>query len=82
MNASDIKIDLFEKLNSLQGSKLEEAYGIFLNFFNSKSNLTEWDELSSEQQKAIDIGVKQLDEGKGKEHSQVIQDIKRKLLNA
>ena len=39
MDASEIKIDLFRKLDTLRGQRLEEAYGLLLNFINGKSEI-------------------------------------------
>ena len=57
MNPAEIKIDLFRKLDSLKGANLKEAYGLLLNHINGSKNLSDWDNLSSEQKNAIKIGV-------------------------
>jgi hypothetical protein len=81
MNASDIKIDLFRKLDSLKGSRLEEAYGILLNFINSKNEIDEWQNLTKDQKDAIIFGVKQLDEGLGKDHKSVMSQMRKRYTN-
>jgi hypothetical protein len=81
MNASDIKIDLFRKLDSLKGSRLEEAYGILLNFINSKNEIDEWQNLTQDQKDAIIFGVKQLDEGQGKDHKSVMSQMRKRYTN-
>lgn len=81
MNASDIKIDLFRKLDSLKESRLEEAYGLLLNFINSNNEINDWNNLSNEQKDAIKIGVKQLNEGKGRDHKSVMSDIRKRFSN-
>ncbi|WP_445732439.1 hypothetical protein [Mariniflexile sp.] len=60
MNASEIKLDLFIKLDSLKESRLEEVYGTPINLINSKSEINEWDGLTIEQQRAIHIGIEQI----------------------
>ena len=78
MNASEIKIDLFRKLDSLQGPRLDEAYGMLLNFINSKNEIDEWQDLSKEQQEEILLGVEQLDKGEGRSHKDVMADLRKR----
>ena len=82
MNSAEIKIALFRKLDSLKGDQLEEAYGILLNYINGKNEPDDWQNLTQEQQNAIRIGVEQLDNGEGREHSKVMSDIRRRYTNA
>lgn len=81
MNAAEIKIDLFRKLDSLKGNKLEEAYGLLINYMNGKSEIDEWQNLTTEQQAAIQHGIEQLDQGEGRTHKEVLSDLKKKYLN-
>lgn len=81
MNAAEIKIDLFRKLDSLQGNKLEEAYGILINYLNGKSELDNWQNMTIEQQAAIHHGIEQLDRGEGKAHDEVMLGLRKKYLN-
>ena len=82
MNSAEIKIDLFRKLDSLKGNRLEEAYGMLLNYINGKNDIDDWQNLTIEQQNAIKFGVDQLDNGKGREHKKVISDIRKRYTNA
>ena len=82
MNSAEIKIDLFRKLDSLKGNRLEEAYGMLLNYMNGKNELDDWQSLTQEQQNAIKLGVEQLDNGEGREHKKVISDIRKRYTNA
>jgi len=82
MNSAEIKIDLFRKLDSLKGNRLEEAYGMLLNYINGKNELDDWQSLTKEQQNAIKLGIKQLDNGEGREHKKVMSDIRKRYTNA
>ncbi len=82
MNAAEIKLDLFRKLDNLKGNTLEEAYGLLINLINSKKDINEWGDLTNAQQNAILFGIKQLDEGKGRVHNDVISDLRKKFLDA
>jgi hypothetical protein len=53
MTVSDLKIRIFRQIDSLEKSKLEEFYGIMLNYINGQKVISEWDELSISQQKGI-----------------------------
>ncbi|MGB0880642.1 MAG: hypothetical protein ACPGTO_08755 [Polaribacter sp.] len=81
MNASEIKIDLFRKIDSLQDSRLKEVYEIFINFINSKNENDEWENLTKEQQTAINLGIEQLNNGEGRKHNDVISDFRNKFVN-
>ncbi len=74
MNAAEIKIDLFRKLDSLKGSRLEEAYGVIINFINGKTEINDWQSLTSEQQEAIRLGIDQLNRGEGRSHKDVMTE--------
>ena len=80
MNSAEIKIDLFRRLDSLKGKNLKDAYGVLVNFMNSDSHISDWENLSKEQKEAIQVGINQLDKDEGKEHSQVMSSIRNKFL--
>lgn len=82
MNAAEIKIDLFRKLDSLKGNDLKEAYGLLLNYINGSNDINEWNDLTNEQKEAIRIGIEQLDNGEGRSHKEVMADFRNRFLNA
>ena len=82
MNSAEIKIDLFRKLDSLNGNRLEEAYGMLLNYINGKNEVDDWKSLTQEQQNAIKLGVEELDNGEGRAHEKVMSDIRQRYTNA
>lgn len=81
MDASEIKIDLFRKLDTLRGQRLEEAYGLLLNFINGKSEIDDWQNLTSEQKDAIQLGIEQLNTGQGRDHKSVMTDVRKRYSN-
>ncbi len=81
MNPAEIKIDLFRKLDSLKGKRLEEAYGMLLNYINGKNEINEWQNLTLEQQSAIRHGVEQLEKGLGRSHNKVMNDFRQRFAN-
>lgn len=44
MSLADLKIELFRKLDKLNGESLKEAYGLLLNYMNSNAEINEWDD--------------------------------------
>jgi len=81
MNTAEIKMDLFRKLDSLKGRSLQEAYGLLLNYINGNYALDEWGNLTVEQQDAIKLAVRQLDNDEGRKHNNVISDFRNRYLN-
>lgn len=81
MNTAEMKIDIFKKMDSLKGNRLEEAYGILLNFINRNADVDDWNSLTLEQQDAIKFGVYQLDKGEGRKHNDVMSDARKRFLN-
>lgn len=81
MNAAEIKLDLFRKLDSLKENRLEEAYGVLINFINGKTEVDEWQNLTEKQKAAIMHGIDQLNKGEGKSHSDVMDHMRNKYIN-
>ena len=82
MNLAELKLDLFRKIDSLDKSKLEEAYGILLNFINSKNDYKEWDNLTDTQKDAIIFGLNELNEGLGIKNEEILKKYRKKYPNA
>ena len=51
MNAAEIKLDFFRKIDSLKGERLREAYGMILNYLNSTVTEDHWEKLSEGEKK-------------------------------
>ncbi|MDD2304406.1 MAG: hypothetical protein PHP53_06905 [Prolixibacteraceae bacterium] len=82
MTVSDLKLKLFRQIDSLEKDRLEELYGVFLNYINGKKDLGDWNELTEEQKKGIVEAIDEIDAGKGIPHSKVIASIRKKYTNA
>jgi hypothetical protein len=78
MNIAELKLKFFRQIDGLDKDKLEEAYGVLLNYINSKDDLDEWNNLTVEQQKGIIDGIEQLDDNKGISHKDVMNKYKNK----
>lgn len=64
MNDSEIKLELFHKIDALEKTRLMELYGIVKNFINNYDNSEEWNNLTASQQKGLEYGIEELDKGK------------------
>jgi LPS O-antigen subunit length determinant protein (WzzB/FepE family) len=78
MNIAELKLKFFRQIDGLDKDKLEEAYGVLLNYINSKDDLDEWNNLTVEQQKGIIDSVEQLEDNQGISHKNVMNKYKNK----
>lgn len=78
MNIAELKLKFFRQIDGLDKAKLEEAYGVLLNYINSKDDLDEWSNLTAEQQKGIIDSVEQLENNQGIFHNKVMKKYKNK----
>jgi hypothetical protein len=81
MNPAEIKIELFRKLDGLKDNKLNEVYGLLLNYINNEKDVSEWDSLSTEEKAALEQGIEQLNANKTTTHNQVLSAARKKHLN-
>jgi hypothetical protein len=80
MNTAELKLELFRKLDTLEKSKLEQVYGILMNFFSKDNDLTEWNNLSKIQQQGLLDAIKEMDNSEGLEHQTVIEKFRKKYV--
>lgn len=78
MNYSELKIKLFQQIDSLKDDRLIELYGVVSNFINNADNSEEWNKLTEAQKKGLEYGISELDEGKGLEYRMVMEDLMKK----
>ena len=53
MTVSDLKLKIFRQIDSLEKNRLEEFYGVMMNYLNSKKDITDWEKLSEAQKKEL-----------------------------
>jgi hypothetical protein len=82
MNAAELKLWLFRKIDSLDRNKLEEIYGILTNYLNGQKALSDWTDLTDEQKQGIYDAIEELESGKGIPHEQVVSEIRKKYSDA
>ena len=78
MNTSEIKIKLFQQIDSLENNRLIELYGVVNNFLNRNDDSEKWDNLTPPQKEGIEYGISELNDNKGIEHNVVMEEFKKK----
>lgn len=81
MNVSDLKLEIFRKIDSLEKDRLEELYGILDNFLHAEREPDDWEKRTVEQQRGIVDAVDEIDSGKGIAHQKVMENIRKKYSN-
>lgn len=74
MNAAEIKLELFRRIDSLKGEQLEEAYRYLLSFLNKP-------DVNPELKSGIDRALKDVEEGRVSSHGDVMKRMKKKYPN-
>ncbi len=83
MNTSELKLKIFRHIDSLEKSKLEDFYGILINYIQSQNSITDdWLKLSEEQQKGILDAVKEIESGNGISHDEIVAKYSKKYSHA
>ncbi|MFZ4456641.1 MAG: hypothetical protein ACOYOT_10495 [Bacteroidales bacterium] len=81
MSTEELKLAIFREVDSLDGSKLKELYGILKNFVNSQNNEEEWNNLSEAEKEGIETALQQLNDSEVIYHSSVISQARAKYEN-
>jgi len=82
MTVSDLKLRIFRQIDSLEKNRLEEFYGLLLNYINGQKDISDWNKLSANQKQGILDAVDEIDSGKGISNKTVIDKFRKKYSNA
>ncbi len=82
MTVSDLKLKIFRQIDSLEKSRLEEFYGLLMNYVNGKKDISDWDKLSELQKQGILNAIDDLDSKKGVANKAVIDKFRKKYSDA
>ena len=82
MTVSDLKLKIFRQIDSLERNRLEELYGVLLNFINEKKDIGDWERLTEEQKQGIFDAIEEIELGKGIPNEKVMSKIRSKYSNA
>lgn len=78
MSTAELKLKLFREIDTLEKSKLEQIYGLVLNFINKDNDTEEWNALSINQQKGLSDAIEEMNSSNGIDHQKVIEKHKSK----
>jgi hypothetical protein len=82
MTIAELKLKIFREVDSLEKNRLEEFYGLLLNYINGKKDISDWDKLTKEQRQGILDAIDEIESGKGIPHKKVMENIRKKFPNA
>ena len=82
MTTSDIKLEIFRHIDLLEKDRLEELYGILLNYINENKDIDDWEQLTKEQKQGILDAIDEINKGKGIPHDKVMAKMRKKYAHA
>ncbi len=82
MNTAELKLLIFRKIDSLEKNKLQEIYGVLVNYINGQKDINDWKDLTEEQKQGISDAISEIDSGKGIPHDKVISKFRKKYSHA
>jgi hypothetical protein len=83
MTVAELKLKIFRQVDSLEKGRLEELYGVFLNYINGQKDANDWSQIIklSSKQGIIDA-IDEIQSGKGIPHETVMKNIRSKFSHA
>ncbi len=82
MNTSELKLQIFRKIDALDKNQLNELSGILSNLVHGQYGVADWNNLSDMEKDGIINSIKELDEGGGILHQTVMKKIRKRITNA
>ncbi len=82
MSTAELKLKMFRLIDSLDSHKINELYGVVMNFFIARNEEEGWESLSKKEQKDIEDAILELDSGQGIKHEDVISKYRNKYSDA
>lgn len=82
MNTFNLKENILKQVDSLNESELQEFLGLVINFLNSKTDISDWDKLSSAEKKGILDAIWEVENGHYLSHKEIITKFNSKFSNA
>jgi hypothetical protein len=82
MTVSDLKLRIFREIDSLEKNRLEEFYGLLMNYINGQKDISDWDKLSANQKKGILDAIDEVDSGKKIPNKTVLDKFRKKYSHA
>jgi len=78
MTTSDLKLRIFRQIDSLGKDKLEELYGLLLNYISGQHDITDWGTLTEAQKTGIYDAIHEIEIDKGIPNQVVMEKLHSK----
>ena len=82
MTVSELKLKLFQQIDTLDKSKLEEFYGVLTNYINGQKDISDWSKLSDIKRHGIIDSVEEIEAGKGISNKVILDKYRKKYSHA
>ncbi|MDP4189755.1 MAG: hypothetical protein Q8907_17060 [Bacteroidota bacterium] len=82
MTVSDLKLKLFRQIDNLEKNKLEEVYGLLINYINGQKDISDWEKLSDNQKNGILNAIEEIENGKGIPNKTILDKFRKKYSHA
>jgi hypothetical protein len=82
MTVSDLKLRIFREIDSLEKNKLEEFYGLMMNYINGNRDISDWDKLTANQKQGIFDAIEEIESGKGIANKTILDKYRKKYSHA
>ncbi len=78
MTTSDLKLRIFREIDSLERSKLEDIYGVIMNYINGQRDISDWNKLTANQQQGIYNAIDEMDAQQGILNEKILEKYRKK----
>lgn len=78
MNATELKISLFRRIDQLDDNEQNRLYGDLMNVINGTIDTTHWQNLSEAQRNGITDAVRSIESGAGMVHENVMEKYRKR----
>jgi DNA phosphorothioation-dependent restriction protein DptG len=78
MNKSEIKLSIFQEVDLLDDSQLEELYTFLHNFLLQGKSTQDWLDLSLEQKNGLKLAIRSIEEGQSMVNEEVLSKYKKR----
>lgn len=82
MTVSDLKLKLFRQIDNLEKNKLEEVYGLLINYINGQKDISDWEKLSDNQKNGLLNAIEEIENGKGIPNKTILDKFRKKYSHA
>ncbi len=81
MTATDLKQKIVKELDTIPASRMEEFYGVLMNYIRNQESEDEWLNLSTHEQNGILAAINQIDSGLKIESKEVFERVRKRISN-